>query len=239
MKSLIIQPVGQGFSVAIQSEAEEHKAKTLALAQRIATVSDIIEQQTAIEVTSFLKSLTKGMEATREEVKKPFLQAGREIDAAAKKYAKEIDEEVNRLQSMIATYQEGERRKAEAIRREQERQQQEAEDALRRANEAIIAAKTDQARQEAELSAMELEDASNTVLAPPEPPKATGAAVREEWDFDVVNVHELYRAYPSLVKLEVNRSAVKYLLNTPGAEKNLPGIRAFKKTTVAVRAANQ
>lgn len=239
-KELTIQNQGGGFSVSIPTEAQEQKTKTLALAEKITAVSDLNTQQNAIEVVSYLNGLAKGMEKTREEVKKPFLEAGRLIDSTAKAYTKEIDSESKRIQGLIGGFQDQDRKKAELARLEQERIQREAQESLRKAHEAASTAQTESERQSAQLDAMELEEEATAPIVIHEAPKAEGASVGEAWNFDTVNVHELYRAFPHLCKVEVNRSAILYHLKTLALENKpvtLPGLRTFKETKVSIRSA--
>lgn len=238
-KELTIQNQGNAFSVSIPIEAQEQKTKTLALAEKIIAVSNLDDQQTAIEVVSWLNGLTKGMEKTREEVKKPFLEAGRLIDATAKTYAKEIESAATRVQCLIVNFQDREKARIKQQAIDQENARRAAEEALAKAQQQATEAKTASERMEAELEAMELQEEASAPIVAREVPKAEGASVGEKWDYDTINVHELYRAFPHLCKIEPNRSAILYELKTlvlQGKPVKLPGLRTFQETKISVRA---
>lgn len=160
------------FTVAITQEAQTQKDDALALAKAVTIVTTAEQQQDAIAVASIMKSLVKGVEATRVEVKKPALEAGRLIDDIAKRYSDELEKEVKRVEGLAATYQAEQNRiataarQAEIDRQNRQREAEEAErqkaeqDALQRQQEAdkarladlerIQAAKDGAAREEAQ-----------------------------------------------------------------------------------------
>lgn len=167
------------FSVTISPDALAQKKDALALAAEVTAVASVSEQQNAIAAASMMKSLVKGMEKTRKEVKEPVLDAGRKIDATAAGYSKELEAEIARVEKLAADFQREENRKAEALRRAEEEKQREeqrlaeeerrkeaealrkiAEEAAaerRREQEAIAKAADEKARTEAILAAQKAE----------------------------------------------------------------------------------
>jgi len=67
-----------------------------------------------------------------------------------------------------------------------------------------------------------------------EPPKVRGQVVKTEWEITVFDIHALYRAHPSAVKMEPLMTEIKQRLD--GGAK-LPGVKAERvtKSTVATR----
>lgn len=233
MNTLAITPAPalNALQITLTPEAEAKKTAALAAAEFIMDVADPAGQQTAIAAAADLKRFARDVENAREETKKPFLNAGRDIDAAAKKAVEAINAEIKRLESLVATYQRKELAKAEEIRREQQRIADEIATKRR-------AAEADRLRQD------EFAEPAPpvTVIVPPPAvaPKAEGAAVKTEYDFEVVDVEALYRwGGKRFVKLEADRGTLKYYLNnTTGLDVNsIPGIKVSENTKVSVRAA--
>lgn len=143
------------FTVTIVPSAQQAKADAIALAKSITAVTTVAQQQDAISASSLMKGLLRDVESAREAVKKPVLDAGRKIDAAAKAFAADLDAEVRRVERLAADFQREEDRKAVAIRAEEERRQREAREAeeaeRRREQEALerIAAEAERERRAA------------------------------------------------------------------------------------------
>ena len=66
---------------------------------------------------SQLKGLLKTLEESRQDVKAPVLQLGRDIDDKAREFAKTITSEATRLQALITTYYRQQAEKVERARR--------------------------------------------------------------------------------------------------------------------------
>lgn len=159
------------FSITISPDALQKKAAALEMSKSILAVTSRDQQQDAIAAGGLLKGLIKGMEATREEVKKPALDAGRAIDATAKIYSLELNAELMRVEKLAADFQREEDRKQVALRAEEERRQQaqrEAEETeRRREQEALqrIAAEAEQERRAALVKIQEAKDESAREIA--------------------------------------------------------------------------
>lgn len=259
------------LTITLTPEAEAKKAATLAAAEFIMAVANPQDQQVAIAAAADLKRFAKDVENAREDVKRPFLEAGRAIDVAARKAADSVSGEVKRLEGLVGEYQRLEQIKADNIRREQEQIARELEakrqaaerariaaeqEALRKEQEAArlaSEAKTKAARAAAEAERVRLENERlerefaepepppAPIVMPPAPtaPKAEGAAVRREYDFEITDIAALYAwGGQRFVKLEVERAILKYYINSPNTDiANIPGVKVTETTKVAIRAA--
>lgn len=178
---LIVPDLGD-FTVTVQPSAQQAKEAALAVAADFKLVpTNATEQADCIAAASMCKSLVKGMEATREAVKAPVLEAGRTIDSTAKAYSGALDAEVKRLEGLAAKYQarliaeaalaraeeearqkriadELERQRQEELREARQREQ-ERNAARLRDLEAIQAAKDEEERQRAQQAADEAAEA--------------------------------------------------------------------------------
>lgn len=127
MNTLVLTPaVNSG--ITITADAEKQKADALDLAKTITGVSSSAEQRDAIAAASICKGLVKGMESSREEVKRPVLDLGRDIDGKAKAYSAALNAEVLRIESLASDFQRKENARLDAIRREEEARQQKERD---------------------------------------------------------------------------------------------------------------
>lgn len=142
-KEISIVKYENGFSVTVPATAVAAKNQALAVAKPIVKVTNGDEQTAAISAVAVIKGLISGTESTREEIKKPYLDAGRAIDAKAKEYVKELNEEADRIQRLVGAFQRMEAEKAEQARREQERQQREAEMAEQRERDRLTKIESD------------------------------------------------------------------------------------------------
>lgn len=135
MNPLTITGLTMPLGITIAPDAEQQKADALALARTITTVSTVAEQHDAIAAASLVKSLVKGMEDSRAQVKRPVLDAGAAIDTAAKRYSKELSAELLRLESLAGDFQRRVLREAEERRREVEQTQRAEREASMRDRE--------------------------------------------------------------------------------------------------------
>lgn len=154
--TIAIVPQGQGFAVSIPGEAIRLKTQAIELAGKIKKVSNAEEQEAAIAVVSQLKGLSNGVEKSREAVKKPYLEAGRAIDAKAKEYASDLDVAAKYIECMIGDFQRVERAKVESERTRLEMERRKADQVLR--DEQEKAAKAERDRIAAEKAAQEAEE---------------------------------------------------------------------------------
>lgn len=233
------------LDITVSADAEKQKAAAIELAQTIKTVSTAEEQQNAIAAASLCKALINGMEKTRKEVKQPILDAGRMVDDIAKIYSGTLIREQQRIEKLASDYQEQENKRLEAIRQEQERKNREAEakaEAERRAYLDMIAKSNDATRDAIQKAADEAAErnaeearARQQALVAVAPAKAEGARVVTGWEFEVTDIHALYKAMPHLVSLEPRKALIKAALELCNGQ--IPGIRAWTATKVQSKAA--
>lgn len=159
--------------------------------------------------------------------------------------AEAVAREQERIARALAEQRAADLRREEEARREAERQAAEARNKKER--DAAAAAKAEADRKAAEARQLELERlrkeetaraAAQLPAAPaPAPARAAGANVRVKYTAAVTDIHALYRARPEFVRLEVDKVALDYFINSPGASLDIPGVTVAEETKVAVRAA--
>lgn len=69
--------------------------------------------------------------------------------------------------------------------------------------------------------------------------KAAGTSTKFDYDYEVTDIHALYKAYPHLVKLEPRAGMIRAYINAGGEvdPKNIPGLRCFESAKVTTKAA--
>lgn len=239
---------GQGYELIISSDAAEQKTELLALAATIAQVKDNNESAQAQFASRKLAAMRIAVEKCRKIVKEPVNQIGKLIDAKAKEFVAEIEAEEKRITKLVGDHA-AEVARIKAEKEREERRLMEEARAKREAEEAaaakaqssgkiadIIAAK--KAEEERRAALAERMQASNEVAA-----ARVADGVRFTWDFEVVDIHSLYKAHPELVKLEVRRAELLTQIKDAaenGADMQEQtwasiGIRPFQKTVVSTR----
>jgi len=227
MKQLIIAN-HSGLQITLAAEANKLKADALASSALIGKVASEADNERAVEAQTNLKGVINAIEKARKDAKAPFIDAGRDIDAMAKQFRADLDEELNRVGRLAGNYQAlllAKRRAEEAARlrelAELERQRQE-ERAKAKSLEELD--KIDQRHNEVA-----------QVLAPPmqEPARPKGQVVKEDWDIIVTDKWQLARAHPMCVDITPRLSEIRKLLD---AGQRVAGVTAEKKVKATVRA---
>lgn len=203
------------FCVTISPDALAKKRDAIELAQSVVQVTNAQEQQDAVAAAAILKGLTKAMEETRTEIKKPVLEAGRQIDALAKGYSDTINAELKRVERLAGDYQ---AKVNAAIEAERQRE----------------LADMEAARQGGVTENLLREQAARTIEINQRPTVA-GASVRQTWDYEILDARVLYAARPDLFDLVPKRSLILASISIPNAPA-LPGLRAFPVTKVQAKA---
>lgn len=139
---------GPQLAVSVSDRALQLIDEALDASAPVGLVNSPETNRDAVEAQRRLKEVYSAIESARKAAKEPFLEAGRRIDAEAKKLTERIQPELSRVNGLISDYQtklfdlEQARIKAEAEeRRRIERERREAErkaceEALRQAEEA-------------------------------------------------------------------------------------------------------
>lgn len=241
-------------NVRIVATGQALREEALQKTRKVNIVTDEHSQQQAIGAVAVAKGLMKSVEQSRKEVKAPLLEWGKQIDSVAVDFCSPLHAEVNRLETLIAAFQNQEAKRveqenAERLKRQIAEQQealriQKAQDnAARKAVEATtekqrqiaIKLQSELAQQQAELEIESAEAESNRIV---EAPKAEGASVRKTYDFTVLDVAALYAAHPDCVKLEPKKSAIRNLIEfkeLKGGEIQIPGVKITEDMRVIVR----
>jgi hypothetical protein len=221
---------GDGYQLTIADEAIIRKAELLKHSADIAAVADNDESARAQFHIRHLAAMRIEVEKSRKLVKEPVNRIGKMIDAAAAEFMIEINAEEGRIKQLVGNHAEEVLR----IKAEAERAEHAAFEAARAAREAaeeggiaaVLAAKK---------AATQKMEASNEVAA-----AKIADGVRFAWDFDIKNVHDVYKAEPMFVSLEVKRAAVlAWLKELAAADEDvvgraaLLGMFAFKKPVVS------
>lgn len=213
-------------------------ARSIALAaaaqvKEIASVTDLDNAATALTT---IKSLTKSVEESRKEVKAPVLDVGRRIDAVAKDYLATLEAEAKRLSTLVGTYQEAERRKAERIRQEEAQRQAAAIAEMQKTQDAAMEAGDVEAADAARAKAADIIADSQLNVIAAEGPKADGVVTRTSWKFEMTDATALYKARPELCIIEPNNAAIRAIVKaTKGAA--IPGLRIWQEAGAIVRGA--
>lgn len=232
-KEPIIQAPEFTGTVTVLSEGEELKKQLLDLSTPIKTIADADHRDQAIKIAANIKGHLKRVEEARVEVKEPYLKMGKAIDAAAKDHAKALDAELERLNRLIAGFEQERIRKeqeeARARQAELERLKREADQAEKDRQEKLNLVENpkpgdgaadmcdeldaDLAAQQAEEAKKKLEQAQRAVPVPAIA-KATGGSMRQEIDLEITDMAALYKAHPGLVKLTADIAAIKFFIRT-------------------------
>lgn len=144
--------VGAGYTITVTPEAEQIKNTVLEAARRIVAVTDQDSCDLAQARIKALATVRIAVDKSREAVKRPVLEKGREIDGIARDFAADVVAEEARLTGMVNEYAREQQRIAReaAAAADRERQRIEREEHERR-----MAAL--RAEQEAERQRMEAE----------------------------------------------------------------------------------
>jgi len=225
--------VGPDRSVSLAGEFIELRERAL---EESALIGKIEDPDDNAEVTRAMRSLKvwrDAVESARKKTKEPFLDMGRKIDARAKEFCADVDEELLRLSNIAIEYQTEQRR--EAARREAARRD-ELDRIEREKRAAIIEAARQPDATPERLAAIEerAEQEAEAAGPPVEAPKAKGQVVKPDWDFEVTDIWKLLREHPTLCNVEPRRADI--LLQVRAGRRELAGCRIFETMKVTTRA---
>src|SRR5436190_11097609 len=182
----------------------------------IGRVTNPAEQEVAFGAQSKLITTIRAIEKARKEFGAPFVQAQRQVNALAKELTAELLGEEARVGALVDRFQVAERQRAALLQ-----QQQQAEFARLAAD----AAKLEAENKPEEAAALQAEAAAVIRAPRAQPAKADGQVTTEDWDVEVTDIHALYAAFPTCVKLEPLIGEIKMRL---GVGLTLPGVTARK-----------
>ena len=213
-------------------------ARTVALAasgnvRAIASVEDLDHAAAALTT---IKSLTRSVEDSRKAVKAPVLEVGKRIDSVAKEYLAPLEIEGTRLSTLVGSYQEAARRKAEREREEAAKVQAEALAEMQAKQAAAMAAGDEAAADAARAEAADKIAASQLAVTEAEGAKLDGIATRTAWKFEVLDIQALFKARPDLCVIEPNNAAIRAILKFNNGQP-IAGLRMWQEAGAIVRGA--
>ena len=238
---------GKGYELLIAPDAEVRKQQLIESAALVTTVTDNDLSASAQFVSRKLAAMRIEVEKCRKTVKDPVNRIGKLIDKTAADFVADIEAEEKRINRLVGAHAE------EVVRIKAEKEAEEARAfaearAAREAAEAAAAAAENTGKISDVLAAKKAErermDALAARMTASEEVAATKVAdgVRFAWDFEVMDVAEVFQAAPDFVSLEIKRSVVlAWLKELEAAGDNVKfmaakvGIEAFKKTVVSSR----
>ena len=254
MNALALRNVG-AVEIAIDPKAVAARDEAIENAHLVVTIRTHNQAVAGADALRGLRAITKAVESSRTAAKAPVLELGRRIDAAAKEFNASAEAEIARITAMLTAHEteqrridaEAERKRQEEARRRQAeeaarlaeiaRQQQEAARAERAAvNErerAAAEARRVAAEQAAAIERAAAAERQANLPVVTERPKVTGTVVREEWNFDVLDLKAFAETYPDLVEITVRRSAVLEKIRL--GCRQMAHARVFTETKVGVR----
>lgn len=207
------------------------------MALKIESVSDAAAQDKAVEALKRLKSFIKDAESARKEAKKPLMDAVSSLDERVKLLCEPVIQQVDRISSRIAAFQEQERIKAQKIRDEEDRKRRELlADEQRKQDE--INKKMSESNNEMEQERLEFQKEqserkfrekiveSHSKVAVAAPVKSKGMSVKKSYSFEVTNIHEVYKHNSALIRMEPNTSIIKSLIAQ--GMMTCPGLKIFE-----------
>jgi vacuolar-type H+-ATPase subunit I/STV1 len=254
VNALELRNVGS-VEIAIAPSAAIVRDDAIAAAGWVAQVASHAQFAAAAEALKGLRSVAKSVEASRTAIKAPVLDLGKKIDATAKSFVAEVDQEITRLTGLMTQWEIEQRRiaaEAERQRQEEERRRLAEETArmaeiarqVQAAERAERQALNERDREAAETRRMVAEEAAAAERAAAaqrqanlpvvvEAPRVAGTVVRDEWNFEVTDLRAFAQAHPDLVEITVRRADVLKLIR--GGCRQLAHARIYTETKVGVR----
>jgi hypothetical protein len=249
------------IKIAIREEDQQEINKLVLKTSQFLAVGNAIEAKFAAEILKEVKALRKQLDSSRDEVKTPFREIGKEIDKVAKDADAPLAAEQERIDKLSSDYIERENARIAAeraaeekirqarIREEQQKlaaleaERRQAEESTRQAKNELEAAQH-RARQ-ADLFAQEearrklaAENAANDAVAAALKPTTTtveGASVRYNIDLELIDWTLIPRLLQKrLLRVELDKPAVKKFLSELDVEElpQIPGIKVTKRPAI-------
>jgi hypothetical protein len=215
--------------VAFTAEADRLKNEALEVAALVGKVANADDNAAAVAAQMKLAEIKSLAEKARKAVKEPVLEFGKLIDATAKKFIAEVEDELLRLTRLIGDFQALEAQKARAAEALRLKELAEIE---RQKQEALAAAKSHDQVDAIQAHYNEVAAQTAAVAAPPAPVRAEGQVVRTDWEIIVTNPYDLAKFHPGCVNITPRLAEIKMLLAEGVTVK---GITATKVTKAGVR----
>lgn len=243
MRDIIVSEIKMP-AISIDTGKIADKETAIINASRIKEVLTAKDQENAVECMKEVKALTRGIEASRKIVKEPILEIGRKIDATAKEYCAELDEEFRRIDKMVSEFNkkqaemvEKARRDAEDLRKkaaeEERRKMRELEEKASSEKNAAKKLAIYQEQEEAERKARAAVEKTLEMELEARPSRVKGMVFKKVWKHEVTDINALFKAAPHAVKLEVNDMVIRGLI--AGGLREMDGLRIYEETSTTVR----
>jgi hypothetical protein len=223
--------------ISLTDQARNTRDALLVEAGECQTVRDQLDADAAAELLKRIKSWTRQVESGRTTVKAPVLELSRRIDGLAAELVAQVETQSHRISRMLGEWQAAERRKAEDALRQQRRQEEELRQRAA-AQMAVAEIETDSTEQaehrKAEIAGQYHQQVaeSRQALVASAAPRIAGTGVREDWKFEVTDIHALYQAHPQLVVLQPNNAAIRAIVKH---NQQIPGLRIWKEASTIIR----
>jgi hypothetical protein len=252
--------------IQIDEEAKALMTKLLGATSFITKVESDAELEKASGACQQIKGFLSGIENARVQVKRPFLEAERAIQAVARNAAQPLLDELDRIDRLNKAYlrqkraaeaAEARKRAEEEARAQAELMRQEAE-ARKKAEEAEAKAlgTQNQAEKNAFLAEAEVErrriaelelnrelEMELAEMNESEPgPEVKGARTVDDYEMELIDPKAVMLVNPRLLRCELNKELVRALIRTRLAEGKplpvIPGVKITEKIKIHYRSAN-
>jgi len=216
-------------AIAFTAEANRMKVSALEVSALVGRVTNADENADAVAAQMELQQIRSLTEKARVAAKAPVLEYGKHIDAAAKKFLTELDEENLRVSRLIGDFQALEAAKLRAAER---LRQEELNKIEREKQEALSKATTHESLEAVHAHFNEVAAQSSAAMPVAASARVEGQVVKTDWEITVTNPYDLAKFHPACVEIKPRLTEIKQLLNDGITIK---GITAVKTTKASVR----
>jgi len=219
---------------SVTPEAEQVRNELVLTSRLHASADTVTEANSVGEAARDIRTFIKATRDLGINLRRPLKAAAERIKAIEDDYLMPLEAEQGRLESLVSAWHAAEQRRvaeAERVRQAEIRRIMAAEDEARRLATASDAPEDIKAAQE--LSAAATASVEAALYAPkPEAVKVGGMVTKREMRIEVIDMHKVYQHNATLVKLELNRAAVKA---TCFPEHPVPGLKLWWEDSTSTR----
>lgn len=226
-------------TTSMTDEVRQLRDELLLAARFLGAVTNDDDAMQAASTMGDIRTLTKRVELSRNEVKAPVIALGKSIDALAAELTAELEAESKRLGRLVGTYQEEKRRQHERAQREAWQKEQ---DIITAARHAAAAAEAAERASGAPAPALDQPTAAEVVeqkafeevavvraAVKAVAPQSFGTSTRKVIQYEITDASALQAAWPAMFTLTPNVAAIKAILKSqPKLE--APGLRHWVET---------
>lgn len=205
---------------------------------RLAEVPNVVitdEDSAGLATTlgKVLADLAKSVDAKRDEIKRPFLNAGRSIDDSFRKLKADLDDGVTKIKKLIGVWQDSERRRQAA---EAAKAAAEAEEARRLAAEAEAQGNM--------IGAADLEDRAATAARAADEIMAAPSAIRSDYGHTasarktyVGEITDITKAFKTVKDVPAVREVIQKAVNAlvRAGNHTIPGVNVVEQFSTTLR----